>query len=123
MKENTTHFSILLLQKLDIANTLNLKIQNKISIMYNVRSKRGIFNGIGIASKYLFGTMDSDDNEYINEYLYTLRKNEVQFKNSLSIQQTILVKLVNKYNMFSNMQTNQKQIIIHLNELLKRNER
>ena len=36
------------------------------------RSKRGIFNSIGLGLKTLFRTMDNDDSEYYNEKISTL---------------------------------------------------
>lgn len=124
LENHQNHFSLLLTQKLDIAIMLNSKIQNKLLAISHVRNKRGIFDGIGTVSKYLFGTMDANDFSYINKYLDALSKDELEFKTALSKQQTILKDIVNKYTeMFDNIQTNQKQIVVQLNELIKDSKR
>lgn len=39
------------------------------------RLKRGLFNVVGTASKWLFGTLDADDEITINAQLKTMTKN------------------------------------------------
>lgn len=119
LEKHSNHYSLQLSQKLDIANKLCTRIHNKAANLHPLRNKRAIFDGIGIASKYLFGTMDSNDEIYINKYLEALNKNEVKLQTSLSNQQTILEEIINNYeNAFVSLHNNQKQILSQLNNLI-----
>lgn len=56
------HFSLILLNK--ISNALFLTdnlIQKLNAFTHKSRSKRGLIDGVGIASKWLFGTLDIED--------------------------------------------------------------
>ena len=61
------------------SNTLTLhffKLTEKIKILTRNRSKRGLINVIGKAHKWLFGTMDNDDRELIDQNLEIIKKND-----------------------------------------------
>lgn len=65
---NSNQETILQTEILDLKNKLKTIIPNK-------RPRRGIINGVGTMSKWLFGTMDEQDRQNIEKHLQTVDHN------------------------------------------------
>ena len=75
------------------------------------RSKRGLLNVVGKVDKWLFGTLDSDDETRYNNYFESLTKNQEILNNNLYKEQSILSTVTQEYT--KNLQKlNTNQIII-----------
>lgn len=62
------------------------------------RSKRELLNIVGKASKWLFGTLDSEDAEKYDKAILTLRHNENSYRKELSMQMSLTKQLIESYN-------------------------
>ncbi|KAK7602595.1 hypothetical protein V9T40_008184 [Parthenolecanium corni] len=67
------------------------QFHNLFTTVESIRVKRGIIDGIGIASKWLFGTMDSDDAEQIDQKIQNFTSSNTAMQDLISHQ----IKLVN----------------------------
>lgn len=56
----------------------------------NPRSKRGLIDGIGVAAKYLFGTLNADDAVYYDKQISILKQNDGHLLNLIK-NQTLIV--------------------------------
>ena len=75
-QKSNNHFSIMLMNKILNAISLTDIISSKITIFdENHKNTRGPLDGIGKIHNWLFGTLDSDDKEYIQMQLKNLYKN------------------------------------------------
>lgn len=116
--------------KLNFAQTANyryLRHSNEINLnaleeLLNekIRIKRGLINLGGKISKFLFGTLDSDDEALYQSYFNSIKNNEqILFRNQKQIA-TIVNDLKNKYiSKFQKMSENLKlfQIVPELHEV------
>ncbi|KAL3266176.1 hypothetical protein HHI36_010360 [Cryptolaemus montrouzieri] len=103
------HYSIFLLNKITNAISLSEIISNKIKLFSSpVRVKRGLINAIGKAQKWLFGTLDADDEKRIKKYMETLNSNDNKIQKEIKSQMSILRQISNKYSkVFQNLSDNQ----------------
>jgi len=63
-------------------NYLIQKLNREMSgIRLTKRNKRGLFNFVGSAHKYLFGTLDEDDRQQIEQQINTLAQSTIQVSN------------------------------------------
>lgn len=114
--KHLTNFNSILSNKIENAlffcNTIYEQLH---AFSFNHRTKRGLINGIGKVSKWLFGTLDSDDEQNIYSYLETLKSNNNDLQTSIKKQQTLLKELSETYTQnFDKLSKNQ---IILRNEL------
>ena len=77
------------------------KLENLIheSVGSKKRAKRGLINVIGQVQKLLFGTMDSEDANFINEKLHTLTSDEREIQTLMSKQLTVLKSAISDFNL------------------------
>jgi Baculovirus F protein len=127
MRHNDSHYSQILTNKINQAIHLNDLILTKTqSLTRKPRNRRAIIDGIGKLSKWLFGTLDSDDEKYYYNYLETLNKNTQELKNNAIKQQSLLREITTKYHenfeilsdnqnllktQITNLKTNFKQVV------------
>lgn len=82
------------------------------------RNKRGLFNIIGKAHKYIYGTLDADDGERYDNYITTLRENQNTIQQEISSTQTILKNLTKHTDLLlDDIKENQDKIQQRINEL------
>nr|CAH7768152.1 unnamed protein product [Callosobruchus chinensis] len=67
------------------------------NIIPHSRQKRGLLNIIGTSSKFLFGTMDADDEQKINNAIYELQTTENSVQNQLKMQVSLTKELIDNY--------------------------
>lgn len=115
----TENFAILTQQKFkhtfDFLQTLltNTKLFHK-----SKRSKRGLINAVGKVNKWLFGTLDSDDEEKFNKYFDNLLQNQQNVQQELEKEHTVLTSVINSYTEhLQKLGDNQKLILNKLNLL------
>ena len=120
-QKSNNHFSIMLMNKILNAISLTDIISSKIEIFYeNHKSKRGLINGIGKIQNWLFGTLDSDDKEYIQMQLKNLYENENNFNNNLKQQQSLFKQMSDVYTKnFEKLNENQHILKGQLDNLSK----
>lgn len=103
-----------LLTSLSQAQQLVARVKSKLENLLppgKTRSKRGLINGIGTASKWLFGTLDDSDRETINKALTKLNENDNHIEYQLRAQMSLTSKLIDEYNeTISTLTQNQKTI-------------
>lgn len=81
------------------AKYLILEAENKLSnVTPQERSKRGLINVIGKASKWLFGTLDSEDEERYNEAINKLQNNQKSTMEEMSLQISLTKQLIENVN-------------------------
>ena len=98
-QRSLNHYSILIANKILNAVSLENIITNKIrTFTDNHRVKRGLLNIIGKTQKWLFGTLDSDDEQYIKSYLDSLQSNENKLNDNLKQQHSLLKLMSETYN-------------------------
>lgn len=74
-------------------------VQKKLENLHpHIRSKRGLINGLGKVNKWLFGNLDSDDEERYNKAINTLQKNQKNLIEETNQQVSLYKKLINHYN-------------------------
>lgn len=91
------------------------------------RKRRALVDSVGKISKWLSGTLDIDDEKYINKYLNNLKNNENKIHNDLYEFKSTLSEITKKYTetfkaLSENQITLQKQILLlskEINEVLK----
>lgn len=75
------------------------------------RVKRGLINAVGTVNKWLFGTMNDDDRQNIQDNLNILNKNQVTLKDQLNLKTSLINTLYDKLNnTFDMIKNNQIQI-------------
>lgn len=67
-------------------------------ITYHKRSKRGLFNFVGSIQKYLFGTMDSNDQIKYDSYIQTLKENQEINNNNIKQQNELLRQVTDSFH-------------------------
>lgn len=95
------------------------EVKNKMrNLSPTLRNKRGLLNIVGATSKFLFGTLSSEDGEHYDKIinqLKTIQDNTVQQSQT---QTTLLKTLINNYNKtITDLNNNQKIIEIRLNKI------
>lgn len=64
----------------------------------HIRNKRGLINGIGKLNKWLFGNLDSDDENKYNQAISLLQKNQKNLIDETNLQISLYKKLIDHYN-------------------------
>lgn len=83
------------------------------------RTKRGLFNLLGKAQKYLYGTLDADDGERYDDYIRTLQENQRTLQQDISSTQTIVKKLTEDIDkQLNNVKSNQLTLLTRVNDLM-----
>lgn len=91
-------------------------IKNKASMITNHRQKRGLFNIIGKGSKWLFGTMDEEDNRFITEHIEMLEQNNSRIIQGINQQ----IKINDYFNDTLNLLNQNQNTIIQQYSSLSR---
>lgn len=78
-----------------LISQIQIKLNN---IKPHNRSKRGLLNIGGKVSKWLFGTLDSDDGEKYENAINELRQNQNSYKKEMSLQISLTKQLIENYN-------------------------
>ena len=95
--------SSLLKQAEILCNEIHQNLQ--IIMPSNMRTKRGLINGLGTAIKYIFGNPDANDLEKINNYLNSLQhqqqENVFTLNKSISVINTISKQINNNTNIIN----------------------
>lgn len=88
-----------------LSNLLNhvryliLEVKDKLNnILPHSRSKRGLLNFVGVASKWLFGTLDSDDAEKYDNAISELQNKQNSFVREVTMQISLTKRLIDNYN-------------------------
>lgn len=84
------HFSYLVVEKLNLnQDLLDILKLNLRLFSETPRQKRGLINAVGKINKWLFGTLDSDDEQKYDQYLDAISNNQQIFQND--IKQSVLI--------------------------------
>lgn len=99
----------------DSLKTTRLKLDQLTDKINNLlpfkRQKRGLFNGLGSAVKYITGNMDDSDAEKINSCLRELIENEYIFNNTLKKQSILNTEMLQRLsNITTHINTDQNKI-------------
>lgn len=100
------------------ANYLILESQKKLNnINLHSRNKRSLFDIVGKTSKYLFGTLDSDDADKFDNALEILNHNQNSISNDLQLQMSLTKHIIKTYNdSITTLNKNQELIESKINE-------
>lgn len=103
------NFTFLVNEKLNQSKELLFEQIAKLQLFSGKsKNKRGLINVVGKINKWLFGSLDSDDEENFNKYFNTLFKNQQtlsdEMKNSTFILSTITKTFVTSLNRISENQ-------------------
>lgn len=119
----------------DISNRTNLvnSIQEKIlqteiselkhklkTIIPNKRSKRGLVNGVGTLSKWLFGTMDEQDRQNIEKHLQTVDYNNHLLITNYNEQIKINHQFHKTFNQLKTIIENDRNILLNQINILQK---
>lgn len=101
---------------LNRAEYLIKEVQDKFGNLHgHIRTKRGFFDGVGKLSKWLFGTLDSDDEKRYNNAIDLLGKNQESIVNEVNLQISLFKKLIDNYNQtVETIYQNQEKLEYHL---------
>lgn len=114
-----------------LIETLSDKIHNTIILSQHLqiklnnfskrsRVKRGLVNIVGTASKWLFGTLDADDEQYIHTYLDQLKLNQQKIQQNLNKHHIILNSLIKLHDdNFKTLEENQNKLQQQLTALIR----
>ena len=97
------------------------KLENLIheSVGKRERAKRCLINVIGQVQKLLFGTMDSEDANLINEKLHTLSNDESEIRRLMSKQLTVLKSTISDLNLHETDSLEFEKVYAHtINDLV-----
>lgn len=87
-------------------------LRNKIHTIIPHRHRRGLFNGIGTLTKWLFGTMDANDRTNIEKYLSTINMNNHNIIDNMNQQIKINDNLQESLNKIKNtIETDRQEIL------------
>lgn len=85
-----------------------------------IRSKRALANIVGKMSKWLFGTLDSDDGDHYEQSIRKLETNTKIVQSNTLQQITLNKQIINNFNKsITNLDINQKNIANKVNKLEK----
>lgn len=108
-------------QALQDLNTFIERLQYKfenIGPHIKTREKRGLFNFIGTAHKWLYGNLDAEDGEYYDQTIEKLNRYQQNIQSELKSQITLTNKIIYRVsNSLGIIDNNQKIIKDHLNIL------
>ncbi|XP_037909192.1 uncharacterized protein LOC119650438 [Hermetia illucens] len=82
----------------------------------NIRLRRGIANWVGGSLKFLFGSMDSDDFDQIQNAIHSIERNEFNISKGM-MKNTYLMKEINKQSKI--ISTEQNSIRLKINEIIE----
>lgn len=100
-----------------LVKNIKTKFENIFSL--NERIKRGLFNFVGSANKFLFGTLDADDGEKIYKRIESLEKSNNKIIEANNIQISLSKQLTEAYNnTVSKLVKNQEILKTKINELI-----
>lgn len=95
-----------------LISQLRIKLNN---IKPHYRSKRGLINAGGKISKWLFGTLDSDDGEKFDTAINELHHNQNSYKKEIGLQISLTKQLIDNYNnTITLLNKNQQNIKNHI---------
>lgn len=114
----------MLKRNLDLAINQISRIENVITQRLDqlivTKQKRGLLNLVGKVDKYLFGTMDADDEKYFNDQIQLIRNNQYKLSLDLAKQKSVLLNITEAYNKkITKISQNQQILVQHLNEVIK----
>ena len=110
-KDNLTYRHItdhLLSITLHVIATADAKLNN---IRPQSSTKRGLLNIVGKTSKYLFGTLDSDDGRIYDDAIDILMKNQNSIKYDSDVQMSLMQEMINNYNKTITILSNNQNLI------------
>jgi len=82
------------------------------------RQRRGLFNFIGEASNYLFGTLDNTDKQEIVQYIQQLQLNEKNIQNSFVTDKILLENITRTYDSkINSIVRNQATLLQHIKSI------
>ncbi|KAK0070792.1 hypothetical protein PV325_014064, partial [Microctonus aethiopoides] len=86
--------------------------QEKLNNLHpHIRSKRGLINIVGKANKWLFGTLDADDEKRYNQAILNLQLNEKNIIKELNLQMSLSKNLIDNYNKtITSLNSNQEKL-------------
>lgn len=115
IKPASPHYAILR-TILRHAEYLMLEVENKLNnIIPHFRQKRALLNIVGRAEKWLFGTLDSDDEKRYDQAISELSNNQNQISKEVVMQVSLTKQLIANYNAtITLLDSNQKLIINQL---------
>lgn len=88
------------------------KVEN---LLPNNRIKRGLIDGVGKVSKWLFGTLDSEDESRYNQAIEILDKNQKNIVQELNLQKSLSKRLIENYNKtIISLSDNQEKLVRNL---------
>lgn len=98
------------------AEYLIKEVQNKFENLHgHVRVKRGFFDGVGKLSKWLFGTLDADDEKRYDQAIDLLEKNQENLADEVNLQISLFKRLIDNYNKtIETIFQNQQKLEYHL---------
>lgn len=106
----------------DAIKITNLKLnelKNKIaSLTPNKRSKRGLFNGLGTAIKFISGNMDDKDAQHLNKEIEDLKQNKLTTEINIAKQHNLNTQMIERFkNLTSHINKEQNKMEIYLKQL------
>lgn len=95
------------------------RILSNVEIFHKpTKVKRGLINIVGKVNKWLFGTLDSDDEDRFNNYFNTILQNEQKAQDDLKSEHTVLTSVVETYNVqLKKLTKNQDLLLDKINQL------
>lgn len=103
-----------------LTETLKRKYKN---LSPHLRQRRALFNGIGHLSRWLFGTLDSDDKEQYDHVIETLQHNQKQILKEINLQSSLSHDLINNYNnTITTLYNNQQRIKSNIEKIQSSSE-
>lgn len=109
--QNYNHLKVLI-------NEIQTKTQNVLSLRSPKRNKRGLFNFIGSASKWIIGTLDASDGERYDHAINVLSKNQNKILAAVNQQLSLAKELTQKYlSTLKTINANQQRIMHHISDL------
>lgn len=94
-------FKIPFLAQLNLLNTINAQIQEKLDEIYldtPSRFRRGLVNGIGTVWKVITGSLDASDGEFYNECINKIEKDDKELQFLMKNQIQIVSSTIKNFN-------------------------
>lgn len=122
-KKQNESFSILTFYKFNQTSEYLQTILRNTKIFHKFnRQKRGLLNVVGKVDKWLFGTLDSDDETRYNNYFNTLTKNQDILNKNFYKEQSILSTVTQEYTKNLDKINNNQLLILEKINLLDKNQ-
>lgn len=93
LRNSYDHLSILIAEMNQKLSNIQFKTSNA-----NLRQKRGLFNAVGTVQKWLFGTLDANDEIKYENALKTLKDNQQKIVKQVNSQISLSKSLIQKYS-------------------------